>query len=485
MKTNLILSLLAAGACSALQASDFSVRVAGRTLQTHDVLVDEVVDARHHNETSNFAYYVSDFAAPQQVEVIWHGVSQGKSIENIRIRPLSLGIVPTMVNDSTFCFTLSEPRDLSIEVNGDIYHNLMLFCSRPYVTDVKKPKPSKRGPNLSAPVVVFPAGRHALPDGRMSARSGQTIILEERAWVEGTIVCDQVHDVCILGHGVLRPEGRGFGVEIRHSRNVRVEGIVTTQVPTGGSDSVTIEGVRCITNYGWGDGLNIFASNHVTLRRCFCRTSDDCMTVYATRKGYIGGCEDILVEDCTFWADVAHPIMIGLHGAASYEAETHLKDPRKLSETDVVCDTIRRVMIRNIDILEQNERQVDYQGCMAIVCGDNNIVEDVTFANIRVEPIRCGALLALRIFHNQKYCQAPGQAIRHILFRDIQFAGGGELSIIEGYNDERRVSDIRFENLSVQGIRISDRMAGKPSWYKTTDMCRMLLGSFVDDVKFE
>lgn len=485
MKKTLIFILLFVGTSTLMQATDFAVRVPGRTLQTYDVLVDEVVEARHHNETSSFACFVSDFSEPQQVEVTWHGVAQGSPIQSVRIRPLSLGILPTMVNDSTFRFTLTEPRDLSIEVNGDIYHNLQLFVTRPYRTDVKKPKPSKRGPNLTAPVIVFPAGKHILPSDTLFARSGQTIIVEDGAWVEGTILCDHVRNVRIVGPGVVRPKGRGFGVEIRHSRQVRVEDIVTTQVPTGGSDSVTIEGVRCITNYGWGDGLNIFASSHVTLRNCFCRTSDDCMTVYATRKGFIGGCEDILVEGCTFWADVAHPIMIGLHGAASYEAETHQRDPRKRSDDDVICDTIRQVTFRNIDILEQNERQVDYQGCMAIICGDNNVIEDITFDDIRVDRIRQGALLALRVFQNEKYCQAPGQCIQRVLFRDIQSAGGGELSIIEGYDVARRVSNISFVNLQVEGIRISDDMPTKPRWYKTTDMCRMLLGSFVDNVRFE
>ena len=486
MKPQLLTLLLSLQLCGlSLSASDFTVRVAGRMLETHDVLVDEVVNARHHTETSCFSLLVSDFLEPQQVEVVWHKATAETPLQSVRIRPLSCGIEPVIVNDSTLRFTLSEPRDLSIEVNGDIYHNLQLFASRPLRPDVKMPKASKRGPDLKAPVVVFPRGRHELPDGVMKARSGQTIILQEGAWVVGSIVCEQVRDVRVMGRGVIRPEGRGPGVHIRHSRNVLVEGIVTTQVPTGGSDSVTIEGVRCITHYGWGDGLNIFASNHVTLRRCFCRTSDDCMTVYATRAGYYGGCHDILVEDCTFWADVAHPIMIGIHGAASYEAENHRRDPRKIGDDDVIRDTIRNCVFRNLDILEHNERQVDYQGCMAIICGDNNVIEDITFDRIRVDRIRQGALLALRIFHNLKYCQAPGQSISRVLFRDVQFAGGGELSIIEGYDKERRVSDVRFENLTVEGVKITDTMPSKPSWYKTTDMCRMLLGSFVDGVRFE
>lgn len=107
---------------------------------------------------------------------------------------------------------------------------------------------------------------------------------------------------------------RWAGLRIVNSKNVTIEGVISTQCPTGGSDGVTIRNVKVISSYGWGDGLNIFASNNVLYDGVFCRNSDDCTTVYGTRMGFTGGCKNITMQNSTLWADVAHPIFIGIHG---------------------------------------------------------------------------------------------------------------------------------------------------------------------------
>lgn len=109
----------------------------------------------------------------------------------------------------------------------------------------------------------------------------------------------------------MHPEGRGAGISIINSRNIYVEGLITTQCPTGGSDSVTIRNVKAVSSYGWGDGMNVFASNNVLFDGVFCRNSDDCTTVYATRMGFHGGCRNVTMQNSTLWADVAHPILSG------------------------------------------------------------------------------------------------------------------------------------------------------------------------------
>lgn len=70
----------------------------------------------------------------------------------------------------------------------------------------------------------------------------------------------------------MHPEGRGAGISIINSRNIYVEGLITTQCPTGGSDSVTIRNVKAVSSYGWGDGMNVFASNNVLFDGVFAVT---------------------------------------------------------------------------------------------------------------------------------------------------------------------------------------------------------------------
>lgn len=411
------------------------------------------------------AYF--DFDGNVEVEVI----SNKNAVNTARIRPLSYEITPTVSGD-TLTFTLDRPRNLSVEVNGDIFHNLHLFANpldshRPSAKTLKNLKKHKD-------LIYFAPGVHNLPGDTLRIPSGTTVYIDGGARVYGRLIAEGVHDVKFYGRGEVHPRGRGEGVAIRRSRNIEADGIIVTQIPVGGSDSVSINNVKSISYYGWGDGMNVFSSNNVHYNNVFCRNSDDCSTIYATRKGFVGGCKNITMENSTLWADVAHPIMIGLHGSATEIGP------------DAPADTITGITYRDIDILDHKEMQIDYQGCFSISCGDNNVVRDITFDNIRVEDFRQGQLINIRIFFNKKYCAAPGTCVKNVLFKDITYNGRNtELSIIAGYNEERAVSDITFDNLVINGRKISDDMPGKPAWYKTGDIARIFIGEHVNNVTFK
>lgn len=450
--------------------SDFSVRVrqdGGQwtPVAVYPVKVDHVSNAKHNVETASMAYF--DFDGIVDVEV----VSNREKVDSSRIRPLSCNITPDVSGD-TLTFSLSEPRNLSIEVNGDIFHNLHLFANpidanRPSAKVLKNLKKHKN-------LIYFAPGVHELPGGNMAVPSGTTVYVDGGARVKGCLDVNDASDVNIYGRGEIHPAGRGEGIYVRRSKNVNIDGVIVTQVPVGGSDSVTVTNVKSISSYGWGDGMNVFASDNVRYDRVFCRNSDDCSTVYATRKGFVGGCRNILMENSTLWADVAHPIFIGLHGSA------------KEIGVDAPSDTICDVVYRNIDILDQAEKQLDYQGCLAINAGDNNVVRDITFDNIRIEDFREGQLVNFRIFFNKKYCDAPGRCINNVLIKDVTYNGSGEnISIISGYDNDHKVAGIKFENLTINGVKIADDMPGKPGWYKTGDMAGIYVGEHVENVTFE
>lgn len=446
--------------------NDFAVRVRipggeWQAVDTYAVKVDRVANATHNVEKASLAYF--DFSGEVEVEV----KSLKGMINEARVRPLSYNIKPQQ-KDSTLTFRLCCPRNLSIEVNGDIFHNLHLFANpmqseRPRLLKKSLYKPGKKVESL----LYFAPGLHRIEGDSLEIPSGTTVYLAGGAVVRGRLFVKNAADVRILGRGIVHPEGRGEGVYIMNSRRVLVEGITTTQCPVGGSDSVTIRNVKVISSYGWGDGLNAFASNNVLYEDVFCRNSDDCTTVYATRKGFKGGCRNILMRRAVLWADVAHPIMIGLHG------------------NPAANEVIEDLVYEDIDILDHSEMQIDYQGCFAINVGDNNLVRRVRFENIRIENFRRGQLFNLRIFYNKKYCAAPGRGIEDILFKNISYIGqGGELSMLIGYDENRKVKNIRFEGLRINGQLIRDDMPGKPKWYKTGDMARIFIGEHVEGVTF-
>ncbi len=443
------------------------------------IKVDAVIGTAHTPHDSSLASF--DFHGAVEIAV----TSTRGRINEARIRPLSYNITPEVAGD-TLRFTLTQPRNLSIEVNGDIFGNLQLFANplESEQPDPGDPNVITFGPGLhvidneppagaSTPSLVNePAGKYP-PDfyrnlGRRTLHvpSGKTVYLAGGAVVRGRIACEGVENVRILGRGLVEQGARGSGVRIANSRNVEVSGIFTPQCLTGGSQHVRITNVKCISYLGNGDGMNVIASTDVVIDGVFNRNSDDCITVYGTRGGFAGGASDITVQNSTLWADVAHPILVGTHGSTPQP------------------ETLERLTFRNLDILDHMEAQLDYQGCLALNAGDSNLIRKVRFEDIRIEDFRQGQLVNLRVFYNRKYCTSPGRGIEDVLFRNITYAGSrANLSVIAGYDDTRRVRNIVFENLVINDTVIADDMP-KPAWFKTSDLARIFVGEHVEGLVF-
>ncbi len=431
-------------------------------VDVYAVKVDETIGVKHTVATVSMAYF--DFDGEVDVRVI----SNDLDVKEAQVRPLSYGI-PVTTDGNAITFSLDTPRNLSVEVNGEIFKNLQLFANpleenTPTDKELKKLKKDKK-------YHYYGPGYYSV--GTLTLGSGETMYVAGGAVLDGNVVIDNAENVKVFGRGMIYPQ-RNIGVMVSNSRNVEVNGLFTTQCAVGGSDGVKVENVKVMSSYGWGDGFNVFASNNVSYKHIFARTSDDCTTIYATRKGYNGGCKNIVTEDAVLWADVAHPFMIGLHGSA---AELGVEAP---------ADTITNIVYRNIDVVDMNENQIDYQGVFAIVAGDNNIVKDITFDNIRVENFRRGKLIDMRIAWNKKYCAAPGSCIENVLFKDIYYNGDrSELSLMIGYDESRKIKGVTFDNLVINGVHVYDDMPEKPKWYKTGDFARIFIGEHVEDVVFK
>ena len=413
-------------------------------------------DSKHRQSEISYAWF--DFTGSVKVRV----VTKNKKYRNVRVRPDYRGVIANRQNDSTVQFLLFQPENLSVEFDGNITDNLLLFTSKPVIA---KEEAERQAKAEGRRFTYYAPGLYTQDTLRVA--SNTTVYLAPGAYFTGTFAIEDAHDVQILGRGIARPRSGYEGCHVHRSQRVLIDGLTVNTCPVGGSDGVTLRNVKSISHPGWGDGLNVFASQNVLYERVFCRNSDDCTTAYATRKGFSGNCRNVTMRNATLWADVAHPIFIGIHGNSERG------------------DTIENLRYENIDILCQSEPQVDYQGCMAINCGDNNLVRNVTFENIRVEQIHQGSLLQVKIGYNQKYCTAPGRGIEGVRFRNIRYNGTQPyLSVINGYSENRKVKDITFEGIKINGRRLYDKMKGKPAWYATGDYIPMYVGNHVENVVF-
>ena len=433
------------------------------------------------HKVSEISYCFFDFTGDVFVRVI----SKYRKFKSARIRPDYRGTIANVQNDSTVQFLLFQPENVSVELDGDITNNLLVFTSKPPVSKEEAEHEAK----AQGREFKYYAPRFYNQQDTIYVPSNTTVYLDGGSYFSSTFAIEDAENVSILGRGIARPV-RGYeGCHIHRSKNVLIDGLIVNTCPIGGSTSVTLHDVRSISHPQWGDGLNVFGgSSDILFDRVFCRNSDDCTTAYATRKGFNGSVRNVHMRNSTLWADVAHPIFIGLHGAAAGP------NPEKR-------DTVENLLYENIDILCQAEQQVDYQGCLAINCGDNNLVRNVTFDNIRIElpslregtgvgPLGC--ITQVKVGWNQKYCKAPGLGVEDITFRNIRYysspRGGREgagFSVINGYNEERKVKNITFEGLKINGRAIYDDMPGKPKWYQSADFVPIFVGNHVEGLTFK
>lgn len=357
------------------------------------------------------------------------------NFSDVRIRPTERGIIYERMND-VIVFRLDRPEYLSVEFDGDRIHNLHLFAN---------PVETETYSESNDSVMYFGPGVHKpadLPNIQLRVRSNTTVYLAPGAVVKAKFLVDGAENVRIIGRGILDHPIRG--IEITDSRNVLVDGITVVNpdhytVFGGGSSDLTIRNLKSFSVKGWSDGIDMMCCRNVKIDNVFLRTSDDCIALYNHRWDWYGGSSDITVTNSVLWADIAHPINIGGHGNPDSEEG----------------ETIERLTFRNIDILEHDEDDRPYHGCMAVVCGDNNTARDITFEDIRVENIQEGALFHIEVSFNPKYDKQPGRRITGLTFRNITYNGYGESkSVLKGYSAERMVDGVTFENVKINGKRL-------------------------------
>ena len=147
-------------------------------------------------------------------------------------------------------------------------------------------------------------------------------------------MCDKVQHVRITGRGIIDQPERG--VEIRHSSDVTVDGIIVVNpkhytIFAGGSDHLTIRNLKSFSANPWSDGLDFMSCSDVTVDDVFMRNSDDCIAVYAHRWEFYGDAKNYSVTNSTLWADVAHTINIGVHGNTENTGEVIENRPESVT----------------------------------------------------------------------------------------------------------------------------------------------------------
>ncbi|QOY89194.1 glycosyl hydrolase family 28 protein [Paludibaculum fermentans] len=391
----------------------FQVKVAGQSSFVYSLPVGGM---------TYFSY--SSFARRADIEI-----TVARPVETVAIRPKSLNIRP-VVTGNVITFRLDRTAQLSIEINGDTKHPLLLFANPP---ESAPPKPGPTG------VHYFAAGTvHNV--GRITVTSGQLVYIAGGAIVRGSIFMDQARDVHIFGRGILDgslyKRGESRMIEINRSSDVDIEGIIVTNskhwtIPITASDKVTLRNVKLVSDNDWDDGVDVVGSTNVTVDQCFIRTKDDCIAIkagvdYFTKFNNQRDVSNVIVKRSVLW-----------NGAWGNGLEIGFET--------------RAASISGIRFLDNDLIHVEGpEGTFTIHNGDRAVVSDVIYDNCRVEDAQ-GLLVDFKILKSRYSKDEERGQIRNIQFRHIRVDHKEIPSLLQGFDAKHQIGGVVFEDVIVDG----------------------------------
>jgi hypothetical protein len=418
-------------------SDDYAVEVEGQPLFVYraDVL---------NGGPASFA----TFDSPGPVRV---SVTARRDVQNVQIRPLSYGIVPT-VQGRTITFQVPRPCQPTIEINGTIERPLHLFVNP---LEVDPPRSGDQG------VLYFGPGVHEV--GTTLLRNNQTVYLAGGAIVRGVLqpdekpvgesfkqkktykplfLAERVKNVTIRGRGILDMSRLDWhaksAIVAQDSSNVRVEGIVLKDSPSWGitllkCKDVSVSNVKQICHRENSDGIDIVNSQDVTVDGCFLRNNDDEICVKTTLPAPAQEAKNIVVRKSVIWNDRAYALGV------TYETRRNISNVL-FSDCDVIHD---------LGI-----------GSLAAHVSDSATVSDLRFENIRLEDTRNRAVRLWIGSDMWGHDPARGH-IRGVVFKDIRVLGSPAACVeLTGHDAEHRIEDVTFENLQMGGRTVAEQDKG-------------------------
>ena len=400
--------------------------------ELYSVRIDGTERDVYHTEFFDFVYAVKE---KEEINV---EIEVSKPFEKVVIRPYS-SKVNFKTENTKITFSMSGKERAIVELDDALESPLYILLGE-YI-----PCPEKAD-------YVFESGK-AYNIGALELTSNQVVYIEEGAVVSGYFKSRMADNIKICGNGIVyggnwhkwdENSGEQLIVPVL-GENIEIRGITLLD---GGSwhivpvacKNVLIEDVNILGKVITGDGIDIVGCENVTIRNCFIRANDDCISVKAVEFQDPSGCTDvknILVENCLFWnAEFGNTLEIG------YETR---------------CDEISDIIFKNCDIVHCQYEGNQSGGVLTIHNADRAEVHDIYYENIRIEDAQ-EKFIDIKTL-DSKYSKDRERGMIHdIYFKNIEIVDGVfPVSIIRGYemkNEICRPHGFYFENIVVHDKKI-------------------------------
>lgn len=400
--------------------------------ELYSVRIDETERDVYHTEFFDFVYAVKE---KEEINV---EIEVSKPFEKVAIRPYS-SKVNFKTENTKITFSMAGNERAIVELDDELESPLYILLGE-YI-----PCPENAD-------YVFESGK-AYNIGALELTSNQVVYIEEGAVVSGYFKSRMADNIKICGNGIVyggnwhkwdENSGEQLIVPVL-GENIEIRGITLLD---GGSwhivpvacKNVLIEDVNILGKVITGDGIDIVGCENVTIRNCFIRANDDCISVKAVEFQDPSGCTDvknILVENCLFWnAEFGNTLEIG------YETR---------------CDEISDIIFKNCDIVHCQYEGNQSGGVLTIHNADRAEVHDIYYENIRIEDAQ-EKFIDIKTL-DSKYSKDRERGMIHdIYFKNIEIVDGVfPVSIIRGYemkNEICRPHGFYFENIIIHDQKI-------------------------------
>jgi hypothetical protein len=357
-------------------------------------------------------------------------------VSTARILPSSPRITPR-VDGHRVSITMSEPRPLTLEVNGDWVRSLHILANPP-----EQDPPSPDDPD----VVYFGPGIHEVT--HMEIGSGKTLYVAGGAVVRGVIGPDEPFrissysglknysptfhlrgsNITVRGRGIIdgsRSTTHARNLMLVQGTDIELEGIVfrdssTWNVPIRRSDRVAVRNVKILGYRANSDGIDICNSRDVTVEDCFIRTLDDLVVVKTDRGA--GEARRIVVRNCVLWNEVAHALSVGAE----------------------LREDVDDVLFSDCDIIRDKGRE----WTLRVYHCDSARISNIRFENLRIE--ESPRLISLWIGKAFWTRDEQRGHIDGVVFRDIEAASESRIEL-HGFDAEHAIENVEFHNVTVAG----------------------------------
>lgn len=307
-------------------------------------------------------------------------------------------------------------------------------------------------------ILYFPPGVYKIK--QLNLKSNMTLYLAGGSVLEATkeinpsygrglLYIKDVNNLKIMGRGVVYGNGsywRSHGgwyslIELENTNNIILQDILikdpcVANVWISHSENVDIYNVKILADpqpeFLNTDGFDFWSSRNITIDNVLYKGTDDATSHGGDKNGTIQDNEDINVSNSVFYG--GNGFRIG---------------------STVRQDAIRNITYENIDLVLANEMSGFWP-----ITGAN--FENIYFKNIRIEDIvdvpevDKGALIFN--WRIQVASWEPGSSVEKLGYiRNIYVSNliaddrGGNNSVFQGYDSQRDIRNITFDNLYVDG----------------------------------